>query len=111
MEFQIDDEYLRSVTITDKGSLLENPDNPTHDDLIKILMGRDQWTMTRSEDHPEFAKLRDELEQSGYIRTQRSYWNGDMVVKPFTLNGAKFRKGEQFPSGAAIKSHIRYRLK
>jgi hypothetical protein len=53
-------------------------------------------------DHPEFTKLRDMLEQQGYISTERSWTNGDRVLKPFSLNTLKFKIGEQFPCAAAL---------
>ena len=111
MKFEINEEYLTDITIHTKGSFLSNPDNPTHEDLIKILRGQDCWTSTSSDDHPEFAKLRNQLEELGYIQTQRSWWNGDTVLKPFYINGAKFKRYEQFPCGAAIKFNIKFKLK
>lgn len=53
-------------------------------------------------DHPEFTKLRDKLEAEGYIQTERTYWNGDRVLKPFMLNGNKFDKGEKFCCASAL---------
>ena len=53
-------------------------------------------------DHPEFTELRDRLEKDGYIQTERSWWNGDKVTHPFTLNGMKFKTGEQFPCACAL---------
>jgi len=53
-------------------------------------------------DHPEFTKLRDMLQQQGYISTERSWINGDRVLKPFSLNTLKFKIGEQFPCAAAL---------
>lgn len=111
MKFEINEEYLTDVIINKRYTTLKNPDNPTHEDLIKILKGRDYWTSTSFEDHPEFAKLRNHLEELGYIQTQRNSWNGDTVLKPFYLNGARFKKYEQFPCGAAIKSNIKFKLK
>lgn len=111
MKFEINEEYLTDVIINKRYCTLKNPNNPTHEDLIKILKGHDYWLSTSSEDHPEFAKLRNHLEELGYIQTQRSWSNGDSVLKPFYLNGAKFKKYEQFPCGAAIKFNLKYKLK
>ena len=61
-----------------------------------------------SDDGPEFKALRNQLEELGYIKCQRGWWNGDRVVKPFQLNGLKFKKNEQFLSGAAMKSHLEF---
>jgi len=98
MKFTIDIEYLTSVTIfTDhmKG-------RPEDEQLISKLKGL-TFTSTRTEDHPEFAKLREQLGNNGYIKIERGWWNGDTVIKPFQLNAKRFRKGNQFPSGGAIK--------
>jgi hypothetical protein len=53
-------------------------------------------------DHPEFTRLRDKLENDGYITTERHYWNGDRVTHPFTLNGMPFSNGESFPCACAL---------
>jgi hypothetical protein len=98
MKFTIDPEHLCSVTIhTDYMK-----DRPEDEQLIAKLKGH-KFCSTHSEDHPEFAKLRNQLEDEGYIETQSSWWNGDRVLKDFSLNGAIFKKGEKFCSGAAIK--------
>ena len=76
--------------------------------LITILTGKDRCSLTSSKDHPEFAKLREQLGREGFIRITRSSWNGDMVTKPFTLNGKKFKKNTRFPCGAAMKLHMIY---
>ena len=51
-------------------------------------------------DHPKYTELRDKLEAQGYIETERSFWNGDRVLKPFFVNGKKFNFGEKFPSSS-----------
>jgi hypothetical protein len=51
-------------------------------------------------DHPKFTELRDKLEAQGYIETERSFINGDRVLKPFFVNGKKFNFGEKFPSSS-----------
>ena len=106
-EFFIDEEYVTDVTVRTERSLLENPENPTHEDLIKILKGEDKMVSIASKDHPEFAKLRDELENLGYIITQRSWWNGDKVIKGFKLNGYPLKKGERFYSAAAMSGSFK----
>lgn len=111
MNFTIDEEYLTDVIINKRYCTLSNPDNPTHEDLIKILRGRDYWTSTSSEDHPEFTKLRNDLEQKNYIRTNRNCWNGDVVLKSFNLNGYKFVKGYRFPCASAMGNSIKYSKK
>lgn len=58
-------------------------------------------------DHPKFAALRNKLEKLGYIKTWREIWNGDRVLKPFVLNGVKFKKGDQFSCGAALGNMLK----
>jgi len=53
-------------------------------------------------DHPEFTKLRNKLEKQGYIKIEHEWINGDRVVKPFSLNGFKFKKHMQFPCASAM---------
>ena len=101
--FDIDLSFVCGVTTTTTQSTLENPDNPTPEDLIKIIKGTHQWTTTSSGDHPEFAKLRNELEEKGFIQTERSYWNADWVMETFTLNGVKFKPGVTFYSAMAMR--------
>ena len=71
--------------------------------------GKDRCAAISNDDHPEFAKLREQLGQDGYIKIERSWWNGDRVTKPFTLNGTKFKAGEPFPCGAAMRSHMKFK--
>lgn len=83
----------------------------TPDQLIKVIKGEDQCSSTRSEDHPEFTKLREHLGNAGYIEIERGWWNGDRVKIPFTLNGVPFLKGGQFPSACAMDGHLKYTTK
>ena len=55
-----------------------------------------------SKDHPAFTELRDRLEHEGYIKTERSWHNGDRVLKPFYLNNMYFDVGEQFSCAPAL---------
>jgi hypothetical protein len=55
-------------------------------------------------DHPGFTRLRDELENKGYIKTERNCWNGDTVLKAFRLNDHWFEEGDTFPCAAAMKN-------
>ena len=110
MKFEINDQYLTSVTVHKKWSMYQNRKELTEDELVKVLKGEDICSSIGSDDHDEFKRLRNQLEEEGYIKTERGWWNGDSVLKDFTLNGAKFKKGEQFPSGAAIRSYVKSRL-
>jgi hypothetical protein len=100
--FTIDPEFLCSITTTTEYWHLENQENPTAQDMIRLLKRTHKTVVTGSHDHPEFAKLRDQLEQSGYIKTERSWCNGDQVLKQFWLNGVAFKKNQQFGCAAAL---------
>lgn len=60
-----------------------------------------------TKDHPEFNKLRISLFNDGFIKIEKGWWNGDRVLKPFTLNGYEFNINEQFPCAAAMKFRIK----
>lgn len=108
MIFTIDESKKFDVNIRSVHSYLENPENPTADDLIKILKGTHQITSMRNDDSPEFKALRNQLEAEGYIECQRNWWNGDYVLKPFTLNGVKFEVNSKFYCGGAMRSHLEW---
>lgn len=105
-EFHIDPQYLVDVPTHNVISTLENPANPTPDDLIKILKGTHAIHMFGNKDHDEFTRLRNQLEQLGYIKTERNWWNGDCVLKSFKLNGWIIRKGGKFPCAVALGNSI-----
>ena len=101
-EFFIDEQYITDVTIRTVTSLLDNPYNPTPEDLIKIIKGHHEMVSISNKDHDEFTKLRNQLEELGYIKTERGWWNGDRVIKGFKLNGFPLKKGERFYCAAAM---------
>ena len=112
MNFKLDPEYLCHVSIHKEWNTYTKDGRvPTDEELLLILQGKGKCSSTTSDDHPEFKKLREQLGKLGYIRIERGWWNGDRVLKPFSLNGAKFIKGEQFSSGAAIKYTVESKLK
>jgi len=111
MNFTINPESLTSVTIRKSGNCYTDKENPTEEDLVKVLQGKGYWSSISSDDHPEFKALREKLGAEGYIHIQRGWWNGDSVLKEFIVNGARFRKGEKFASGAAIKWDIDNKVK
>jgi len=112
MDFTIDPEYLCSVTIHKEwNQYTRNGRVPTDEELLLILQGKGKVTVGRSEDHPEFTKLREYLGEQGYISIERGWWNGDRVLKPFTLNGLKFKVGAQFRCGSAMGTHFAVRAK
>ena len=111
MNFEIDESFLTSVIEVTYHNYYQNKDILTDEELVKALKYNGNISSMSSDDHPEFKILRNKLEEQGYIKTQRNWWNGDSVLKPFTLNGVKFKKNEQFPSGAAIKYTVQSKRK
>lgn len=88
-----------------------NKDVVTDEDLLEILKGNGKCSTASSDDSIEFKALREQLGKLGYIQIQRGWWNGDRVLKPFMLNGVKFKKDTQFSSGAAMKIHLEFARK
>ena len=112
VDFTIDPEYLTSVNIKEEWNTYTlHGREPTAEELLLILQGKGNCSSTSSADHPEFARLREQLGADGYISIQRGWWNGDTVEKPFTLNGRKFKIGAQFSSGSAMGTHLIVRAK
>lgn len=105
-QFNIDEAYICDVTVKEHYDMIKDRNNPTNEDLIKILKGWDMATSVSNKDHDEFTKLRNQLELEGYIQTQRNWWNGDRVTKGFKLNEWSFKKGHQFPCASAMKNSI-----
>ncbi len=112
MNFTIDPAYLTSITIRKEWNTYTKDGRvPTAEELVLILRGKGKCGMTHTEDHPEFARLREQLGQEGYIRIERGWWNGDRVLEPFSLNGYTFKVGEQFSSAEALGTHFAVRAK
>lgn len=107
-EFTIDESLDFELTIHNSYSNLSSPDNPTDEDLIKILKRTHECVVVRNDDSPEFKSLRNQLEAEGYIKCERMWWNGDRVLKPFLLNGVLFDTDETFCCGAAMKFHLKF---
>jgi len=107
-QFTIDESYITDVTVRNEHDFIKDRNNPTHEDLIKVLKGWDKAISISSKDHDEFTKLRNQLEEEGYIECQRGWWNGDRVLKSFKLNEWVFRKGHKFCCAAAMKGSIAY---
>jgi hypothetical protein len=107
-QFTIDESYITDVTVRNEHDFIKDRNNPTHEDLIKVLKGWDKAISISSKDHDEFTKLRNQLEEEGYIECQRGWWNGDRVLKSFKLNEWVFRKGHKFCCAAAMKGSITY---
>ena len=101
-DFVIDPSYITDITIRTDYSLVKDPN-----DLLEVIKqsGKEYYSIS-NEDHPEFKKLRNLLEEQGFIKCERGWWNGDRVLRPFRLNGWKFNKEHKFPCAAALKSSI-----
>lgn len=109
-EFTIDEAYLTDVVIYKEWNIYtKDGRTPTPEELIKVMKGEGKCSITGSEDHPEFAKLREELGRLGYIDIERSWLNGDRVIKAFKLNGKILSRGEKFCCAAAMGGHVRFR--
>ena len=105
-QFTIDESYITDVTVRTEHDFIVDRKNPTHEDLIKILKGWDKSISISSKDHDEFTKLREQLEREGFIKIERSWWNGDRVLKSFKLNEFTLRKGHKFLSAGAMRNSI-----
>lgn len=105
-EFYIDEQYITDETVRTERDFIKDRSNISHEDLIKILKGWDKSVTISNKDHDEFTKLRNQLEELGYIKTERGWWNGDRVLKSFKLNGWTMRKGHKFPCAAALRNSI-----
>ena len=113
MDFFIDEKYITDEVIHQSWGMFDHipPDELTHEQLIKIIKGEDRCGMTSHRDHLEFTKLRNQLEELGYIKTERGWNNGDIVLKKFTLNGFQFKKDSRFPCAIAMKVAMEYATK
>lgn len=110
-EFTIDPAYVTDVTVRTDYPFVPPAAEATDEDIIQALKHPGGTYSISSVDHPEFTALRDRLEQQGHIKTERQWWNGDRVLKPFRLNGVLFRPDEQFSCAAAMKWYLEWNLK
>lgn len=109
-EFTILEEYLTDVPKKIVRYKHNTTKELTHEQLVDILVnGNISSTTIWSECHPKFTEFREQLEKEGFIKVERSWSNGDRVLKPFKLNGKTFKKEEQFPCAAAMKHHLKYK--
>ena len=88
-----------------------NMENPSNEELLIILKNEHRIVSQGTKDHPEFTRLRDELEELGYIKTNHNWHNSDRVLKPFTLNGYKFEAGDAFLCASATFMDFKVRKK
>jgi hypothetical protein len=108
MDFYIDEAYLTDVVVRTEYPRYDDRTELTVEELISVIKNPVPTVYVGTMDHPEFTCLREQLEQQGYIQVQRSWWNGDRVLKSFQLNSVRFKKGDQFPCGAAMKGHLKF---
>lgn len=102
-EFTLDPKYFTDVTIRKEWNMYtKDGREPSPEELLLILEGKGNCSVTSSEDHPEFVKLRQQLGELGYIHIEHGWVNGDRVLKPFKLNGLIFEEGNQFSCAAAL---------
>ena len=111
MDFNIDEQFLRDICYKKTYHPYLDSINPNSKDLMDFLKGKELVTLTRYEDHPTFTQFRTELNDKGFIKIEKSWLNGDIVLEPFTLNGVKFKKGDKFPSAAAIRFYLENKRK
>ena len=107
-EFQLDESLDWNVTVHKEWNSYADKEIITEEDLVELIKGKGNCSSTGSDDGPEFKALRNQLETEGYIKCERGWWNGDRVLKPFTLNGVRFKKNTQFSCGAALKFHLEF---
>lgn len=109
-EFSILEEYLTDIPKKLVRYKYDTTKELTNEQLVDILVnGNISSTTLWHECHPKFTEFREQLEQEGYIKIERSWSNGDRVLKPFNLNNKTFKKGEQFPCAAAMRLHLKYK--
>ena len=107
-QFYLDEMLDWEVTVRKEWNSYLSKEVVTDEDLVEVIKGNGECSSTGSDDGPEFKELRNQLEELGYITCERMWWNGDRVVKPFQLNGLRFKKNTQFSCGAALKSHLEF---
>jgi hypothetical protein len=111
MNFKLDDSFAWDISIREEWSIHDNKPNLTPKELLEVIKGVGKSASISNDDHPDFKALRNQLEELGYIECERGWWNGDRVLKPFTLNDVAFEVHEKFPCGAAMQSHLRIQRK
>ena len=109
--FRLPAHAFDSVVVRKEWSMYAHKETLTDEELTKVLSGRDLCRSMHSEDHPEFAELRNLLEAQGFIKTCRNSWNGDSVTRPFSLNRKRFKRGDRFLSASPMKYTLRKFLK
>jgi hypothetical protein len=108
-KFYIDMAYVVSVSKRTEHRIKRHIAESEADFLVRKLSSDNSPVVSiSSNDHEEFAKLREQLGIAGYIKIQRNSWNGDRVVKPFYLNDKLFEEHETFFCAAAMKYRLEH---
>ena len=99
-QFKLKREHITSVSHTEH-IVLVVPEEARA--LFKIFNHKlEGYAHSSLIDHPEFTKMRNRLEKQGYIQIEHGWINGDKALKPFSLNGFKFKKHDKFPCASAM---------
>ena len=107
-KFYIDIAYVTDTIVKKQYRITQMKDESSEDFLIrKLSTDNVAFSTTGSEDHPEFTKLREQLNKDGYIKIERGWWNGESVLKPFQLNDVSFKVGRTFPCASAMNYVLR----
>lgn len=109
--FRLPAPAFSSVVIRKEWSMYARKETLTDEELTDVLVGKDLCISTHSEDHAEFTELRELLGAQGFIYIERGWWNGDRVLRPFSLNRKRFKRGDKFVSAGAMKFSLRHFLK
>lgn len=73
------------------------------DEIVYYSPDGKRFSSAGSVDHPSFTRLREHLASKGLIEIQRSWRNGDSVVKSFYLNNYLMLPGDKFACAAAMQ--------
>ena len=111
MNFELDESIEWHQSYHRQWNDYADKETVTNEDLVNVLQGKGNRSVMGTDDSEEFKALRNQLEAEGYIQCQRSWWNGDRVLKTFFLNGVRFDPDDQFSSGAAMKLHLQFARK
>jgi len=98
-QFKLKREHITSVPHTKRIMFEISPEARA---LFKIFDHTLEGVAHSIIDHPEFTKMRNRLEKQGYIQIEHGWVNGDRALKPFSLNGFKFKKHDKFPCASAM---------
>ena len=70
---------------------------------VSYVRGSNKGGFYGTEDHPRFRDARNFLEKEGYIKVERSWSNGDRVLKPFFFNNVLLKTGDAFYCACAMR--------